>query len=614
VNLPRRSNQRLAVLLTFALLASAIAAFVGRPAPLGATSQRTWAHWQLTPAGHARVPDLSFILSAPAVPHGLVLTENGRPVKYSVSPLGKSAGDLGVVLALDTSLSMRRSLTTALEAARQFVARRQQHQLTAILTFNGAGSHLSPLTDSGTALASELAVTPKLDNGTPLYDAVGLAANTLAAADVNSGAIILLSDGSDTGSSLNAKSALALARLHHYRIFTVGLRSPSYDATTLKSLAAASGGLYSEASSPRQLSAIYGQLANELSSQYLLTYRSHVHVGGLVEVQASDGHTTAASRYIIPLSAAPLSSGGAPAGILLTVMTFLLPALLVFAAAFGLLSRDRQPKPEDDSLQSTLAREKREKRVSRFSSTRWWKNLQHDIELAQIKLPSRQKIVMALGVWVALIIVAATVSPLLEIAIMIAPLGSRFILKHKLSSRRKRFAQQFPDTLQVLASALRAGHTISSAMRVALEDCLEPTKTEYRRVLSDERLGMSLDESLRRAAERMENEDLLEVAMAAQLQQQTGGNTAEVFDRVIETIRGREDIYRRVAALTAQGRMARWIVTALPVGLAAIISLLNPGYIHPLFVDLPGQIILGTSIVMLLIGSVAIKKIVEIEV
>jgi tight adherence protein B len=112
----------------------------------------------------------------------------------------------------------------------------------------------------------------------------------------------------------------------------------------------------------------------------------------------------------------------------------------------------------------------------------------------------------------------------------------------------------------------------------------------------------------------MANSDLEQVALVAELQRQTGGNMAEVLERVIETIRGRFDLRRLIRTLTAQGKMARWILTFLPIALAAFISLINPQYIKPLFTTTGGQIILTIATLMIIMGSLAIKRIVDIKV
>jgi tight adherence protein B len=184
----------------------------------------------------------------------------------------------------------------------------------------------------------------------------------------------------------------------------------------------------------------------------------------------------------------------------------------------------------------------------------------------------------------------------------------------KLERRRKAFAEQLPDNLQVLASALRAGHSFVGAMSVVIDDADEPSKTEFGRVVADEQLGVPLEDAIRGVVKRMDNEDLEQVALVAALQRQTGGNMAEVLERVTETIRERFELRRMVKTLTAQGRMTRWIVSALPVTLLIAISIINPQYTKPLFTSTGGRLALMVAAVMVVTGSLVIKKIVNIKV
>jgi tight adherence protein B len=112
----------------------------------------------------------------------------------------------------------------------------------------------------------------------------------------------------------------------------------------------------------------------------------------------------------------------------------------------------------------------------------------------------------------------------------------------------------------------------------------------------------------------MESTELEQVGLLAELQRASGGNMAEVLETVVETIRERFDLRRLVKTLTAQGRMARWILTLLPVFLGLAISLLNPSYMRPLFATTPGQVLVAIATVMVVTGSLVIKRIVNIKV
>jgi len=170
------------------------------------------------------------------------------------------------------------------------------------------------------------------------------------------------------------------------------------------------------------------------------------------------------------------------------------------------------------------------------------------------------------------------------------------------------------DNLQVLASALRAGHSLVGALSVVVEDCPEPSRSEFRRIISDEQLGIPLDAAFMTVAQRMDNRDLEQVALVAALQRETGGNTAEVLDRVAETVRSRFELRRLVKTLTTQGRMSRWVVSLLPVGLLVLITAINPSYMEPLYTHPLGRILLAFAAAMVVAGSLVIKRIIDIKV
>jgi tight adherence protein B len=139
-------------------------------------------------------------------------------------------------------------------------------------------------------------------------------------------------------------------------------------------------------------------------------------------------------------------------------------------------------------------------------------------------------------------------------------------------------------------------------------------KSEMQRVVADEQLGVPLTQAIGVVAQRMANRDLEQVALVAELQRESGGNAAEVVDRVAETIRERFELRRLVQTLTVQGRMSRWIVSALPVALLVMIQLLNPHYMHPLVSKTIGQVMLVIAALLIVAGSLVIKKIVDIKV
>jgi tight adherence protein B len=212
------------------------------------------------------------------------------------------------------------------------------------------------------------------------------------------------------------------------------------------------------------------------------------------------------------------------------------------------------------------------------------------------------------------LIVVVSPYPVLGLAALLLPLGVHSWIQRTLRSERSTFANQLGDSLQVIASAIRAGHSMVSAFAVVIDEAAEPTKSEFRRIVNDERLGVPLEDATREVARRMQNRDLEQVALVATIQRETGGNTAEMLNRVVETIRERADLRRLMETLTAQGRLSRVIVTALPAALMAAIAVISPGYLKPLFETSAGNVMLVVGACLVVAGSVVIQRIVEIKV
>jgi tight adherence protein B len=240
--------------------------------------------------------------------------------------------------------------------------------------------------------------------------------------------------------------------------------------------------------------------------------------------------------------------------------------------------------------------------------------LELDVALIPVGLDQILAAVVLVTVLVGWLLVTETGSFLSAPLALLVPAGGYFGLKMKADRQRRTFSEQLPDNLQVIASAMRAGQTFVGALQAVVDDAPEPSARELRRAVTDEALGVPLNEALTHVTERMKSEDFQHVAIVAGLQRDTGGNTAEVIDLVAETIRGRIEIRRLVRGLTAQGRLAGFVLSGLPAALLLIISVINPSYAHPLFHSTPGIIALVVALVLMITGSVIIRRIININV
>ncbi|MEK6275164.1 MAG: type II secretion system F family protein [Actinomycetota bacterium] len=598
---------------------------------------------RIVEAGGTRFPDRAFVLALPEKQQlhaGRVhVLENGKPVSsVSLLPVGAAGrGDFGVVLVIDATLTMRSpAIDDAIAAARAFAARRNPNQQLAIVTFNRKTTVLLPFTTSQAAIDKALESTPPLACCTPLYDAVDTGISLVEQAKISAGSVIVLSDGADTGSLVSPKQVTARARNAHVRIFSVGIRSRSFRAAPLKKIAFGAGGDYSETASTADLARIYDQLGARLAGEYLVRYRSKAGPNAKIRVNIRvDGIPgTGIGGYITP--ALPSIAKAAPfhrsfvSGIWLSALTMFVVSLA--AAALFALGVMMMVRPRRGNLRARMAQfvslrgaaAKDDARLTErvfigaersLETTKWWARFVESLELAQIRFPAVQLLLWTfvatfLAMWLLAMLGGSLLFGVFGLGV---PFAVRALIRRKVERLRSDFSEQLPDNLQVLASALRAGHSLVGALSVVVEDASEPSRGEFRRVIADEQLGVSLEDALNVVARRMDNRDLQQVGLVAALQHETGGNMAEVLDRVTETIRERFEIRRIVQTLTAQGRMSRWVVSLLPIILLATISLLNPTYVEPLFQETFGRVLLTVAGVMLVAGSLVIKKIVDIK-
>lgn len=180
--------------------------------------------------------------------------------------------------------------------------------------------------------------------------------------------------------------------------------------------------------------------------------------------------------------------------------------------------------------------------------------------------------------------------------------------------RLKKFGAQLPDALELVARALRAGHSLGAGMHVVAEEMPAPIGTEFGRVHEEQNLGISLEDTLLNLTKRVPNLDLKFFATAVVLQRQTGGDLSEILDKIGYVIRERFKIYGQVQALTGEGRLSGIVLMLLPVVLFIAMYQLNPDYIMVLFTEEMGRKMLAVAIFLQILGAIVIKKIVDIKV
>ncbi|MGP4031560.1 type II secretion system F family protein [Pseudarthrobacter sp. 1C304] len=219
-----------------------------------------------------------------------------------------------------------------------------------------------------------------------------------------------------------------------------------------------------------------------------------------------------------------------------------------------------------------------------------------------------------IGAFVGGLIGLVVAGPLLALLLVLAaPFAAHLVLGFLSGKRRAKFDEQLGDTLQLLSGSLRAGHSILRAIDAAATESQAPTSEEMRRVVSETSLGRDLLVSLNDTAERMKNEDFVWISQAIQINREVGGNLAEVMDQVNETIRERSEIKGHIKALAAEGKFSAYILMALPVGIVAMLMVISPGYMDKLFTTLLGGILMVASAVLMTIGGLWMRKIIDLK-
>jgi tight adherence protein B len=601
---------------------------------------------EIAPAGKPRFPTRTYALTLPSkmsLSSGQVtVRENGRTVPGVSVVSGTATDQLGMVLVIDASNSMRGdAIAGATDAAATLADQRNPTQPLGIVTFNDKATALVRPTTEDTEIDLELASPPALARGTHIYDAVDVAIGLLEEEGISGGSVVVLSDGSDTGSSKSVDEVAAAARQAGVRLHAVGLRSSAFEPGPLRELAADGGGSYSEASSPAELRQIYDELGEQLASQYLIRYRSAagpeervdvaVQVAGVPGLATAEYTTPALGVGTEPPFERPLDQTFWRSKAAVVTVSLIVGALLALALVllFRPSSRSRTLRDRIDPYGTGPAGGQHartavsavadrilvstERSLERAS---WWPAVKQEIEVARVPLTPVQIVALtALGtVLVAWVVAVVTGNPLAALAGLVTPFAVRSIIRIKLRRERNRFDDQLPDHLQVIASAMRAGHSFVGALSVADQDAPEPVRREFDRAIADERLGVPIEEALDAVGDRMKSADMTHVALVAKLQRQTGANSAEVLDRVAATLRERQELRRHIRVLTAQQRMARWILTAIPVLLVLAISALNPEYMKPLWEEPSGRVLLAIGIFGIVSGSYLLKRLVDIEV
>jgi tight adherence protein B len=188
------------------------------------------------------------------------------------------------------------------------------------------------------------------------------------------------------------------------------------------------------------------------------------------------------------------------------------------------------------------------------------------------------------------------------------------VLLQKRKTRLHAFESVFPDTLEFISRSMRAGHAFSVSLEMIHREFQEPLSGEFRRTFEEHNLGLPLDVALQGMARRVPLLDVHFFVSAVLLQKRTGGNLAEILDKLAYVIRERFKLRGRIRAISAHGKMTGLSLTCIPIGVAVLMFYTNPDYVKFFFTDEVGNIMMGAAVGLQILGYLIIKKIVSIEV
>jgi tight adherence protein B len=247
----------------------------------------------------------------------------------------------------------------------------------------------------------------------------------------------------------------------------------------------------------------------------------------------------------------------------------------------------------------------------------WSMRLQERISQAGLTMKAGKLILISACLFLGTPVIVGLFMPMFPVGLLIGicmgliPYGVVMYLRQK---RLRAFEERFPEALDLLGRAVRAGHAFTTGLEMIAKESPDPIASEFRTTFEEQNFGLPLRDALLNMTERIPSIDVRFFVTALLIQKETGGNLAEILDGLARVIRDRFRIYREVRVRTAQGRLTAGILIALPVFMMILLMTMNPNYMGVLFHDPRGVLALTVAGIMQVIGSLVIWKIIHIEV
>lgn len=585
-----------------------------------------------------------------------VVLENDQEVRnLSIKPLEEVSEPIGIVLAIDTSGSMKGDpIGDAAGAASYFVNRMRSIDKIAVISFADRVAVHSEFTSDHQELKDSISKIQAAGE-TALYDGIYTACELFGSGyNLRHRYLIVLSDGADTVSSHTEEEVIDIAIREGVSIYSIALLSPEFSPESIKNISESTGGEMLATVDSGKLEELYGKISQKIIDQYKISYTSLWPAGENIEISIDieklDTSGSAAVSYENPYYSPPPRKVVFDrvnyffltlfniwwVKIILYAAVFLAVSLLLFAFVLFMPARKQTLKEKakqygfkgeegETEEEIVYGQEERKKGfigwllsvVSKIASRRGFVEL-FEARLQRAGMGIRAAEFMALHffmvVTIGLLVFYFSRNMLITLLVTVVSVLLPFvILNIKTSRRLKRFHEQLPDALQLISGSLKAGYSFNQALSMVVEESKPPLSKEFRRILNETRMGISEREALGNVSERIKSEYFDWTVMAINVQREVGGNLAEVLETISNTIRERDRVMNRIKALTSESRLSAIILIALPVVVGILLAIINREYISLLFATRIGLIMLIVSGIMMIIGVIWILKIIQIK-
>lgn len=592
---------------------------------------------------------------------GVKVTIDGTDVTSEAAAASSSSAVARTsILAIDTSQSMAGArIAEAKKAALAYLAAVPANVRVGVVSFDDSVKVvLPPGLDRNAARAAVTGLTLTLK--THLYDGVLGALEAAGPSGESAGQrkILLLSDGKDTtGTAL--PGVLDEIKKSGATVDVVSLQQGDEANAPLNAIASAGKGTMIAATDPAALTTAFAKEADALARQLVVTAKipkgfdkesSNVSVTVPTSAQSFTASAYVPVRRAAdikaeqvalsgpkPLSAGPLDlSPDVMYGAVGAIGVGLLGLVIIVAVtsnkpatnltlneqmqAYSAMSVPGHSGPHRDSAAPNPftggAREAAERALANNKNLE--ARIAHSLEGAGMSIRPAEWLLLRAGIAVGgglLGILLGSGNPILGALFILAALvGPWFYLRRKRSRRLNAFGMGLADTLQLMSGSLSAGLSLAQSIDTIVREGAEPISSEFRRVVIETRLGVTLEDSMEGVAERMASRDFEWVVMAIRIQREVGGNLAELLLTVAATLREREFLRRHVRALSAEGRLSCYVLGGLPPGFLVYLTLSKPAYVHPLYSTPIGWILMTVTVLLLVVGMFWMSKVSKVDV